>query len=56
MYLQVLNYPIVGNTESFEAMYLYLHIIINAVKIGRSKERLKILNLKIKNQKSYNVL
>jgi len=44
-FLDYINYPIIGNNKSFEAMYLYLNLIKNAVLKGRQKELLKILRI-----------
>ena len=41
----LINYPIVGNNKSFEALYLYLNLIKNAAIKGRQKELLKILRI-----------
>lgn len=41
----IVNYPVIGNNMSFEALYLYLNIIKNAVLKGKQKERLNILRI-----------
>lgn len=43
--LSYINYPIIGNNKSFEALFLYLNLILNSVKKGHQKELLKILNI-----------
>lgn len=43
--VNLVNYPIIGNNRTFEAVYLYLNIIRNAVLKGRQKEKLKILRI-----------
>ena len=40
-----INYPIIGNNKSFEALFLYLSILINSVLKGHQKELLKILSI-----------
>ncbi len=40
-----INYLIIGNNKSFEAMYLYLNLIKNAILKGHQKELLKILRI-----------
>lgn len=44
-YLEYINYPIIGNNQSFESIYLYVHILRNAVLKGRQKECLKIMRI-----------
>lgn len=44
-FFNFINYPIVGNNQSFEAIYLYLNILRNAVIKGRQKELLRILKI-----------
>ena len=43
--LSHINYPILGNNQSFEALFLYLNLIINSVIRGQQKELLKILRI-----------
>jgi len=44
-FLELMNYPIIGNNKSFESIYLYVSLIKNAVHRGKQKERLKILRI-----------
>lgn len=44
-YSSFITYPIGGNNQSFEAVYLYTFLIKNALVKGRQKEKLKILRL-----------
>ena len=44
-YIEHVNYPIIGNNKSFEANFLYLHLIINSILKGSQKELLKILRI-----------
>lgn len=44
-YSTFITYPIGGNNQSFEALYLYTFLIKNALVKGRQKEKLKILRL-----------
>ena len=43
--LDHINYPIIGNNKSFEAIFLYLNLLINSVIKGHQKELLKILRI-----------
>lgn len=45
LFFESINYPIVGNNDSFESIYLYMYIIKNAVKIGVQKEYIKVLKI-----------
>ena len=40
-----INYPIIGNNQAFECVYLYIHILKNAIKLGIQKEYRKILQI-----------
>lgn len=44
-YIDFINYPIIGNNKGFEALYLYVSFIKNAIIKGKQKERLKILRI-----------
>lgn len=44
-YSDFITYPIGGNNQSFESLYLYTILIRNALLKGRQKEKLKILRL-----------
>ncbi len=43
--LKMVNYPIIGNNKSFEAMFLYSSLLKNSVVKGRQKELVKILRI-----------
>lgn len=43
--IELINYPVIGNNKSFESIYLYIFLIKNAVRLGKQKERLKILRI-----------
>lgn len=43
--IEYVTYPIVGNNQTFESLYLYLYLIRNAVLKGKQKELLKILRI-----------
>lgn len=43
--LDFVNYPILGNNQSFEAIYLYVNILKNAIMKGKQKERLNIMRI-----------
>lgn len=43
--LDHVNFPVLGNNKSFEALFLYLNIIVNSVLKGKQKELLKILSI-----------
>jgi ribosomal protein S2 len=45
LYIDFINYPVIGNNKSFEAIYLYVNFIRNAIMKGKQKERLKILRI-----------
>ena len=45
MLFSYINYPIIGNNKSFEALYLYTNIIRNAILKGYQKEMLNILQI-----------
>lgn len=42
---ELVNYPILANNQSFESIYLYSHVIKNAVLKGKQKECLNILRI-----------
>jgi len=44
-FFESLNYPIVGNNDSFESVYLYMNVLKNAVKMGVQKEYRKVLRI-----------
>ena len=44
-YIQQVNYPIVGNNHSFEALCFYCYLFKNAILKGRKKECFNILNI-----------
>lgn len=44
-FFESINYPIVGNNDSFESIYLYMYVLKNAVKIGVQKEYIKVLKI-----------
>jgi len=41
----LVNYPIVGNSKSFESVFLYLNLLVNSILKGHQKELLKILRI-----------
>jgi small subunit ribosomal protein S2 len=43
--LNHVNFPVLGNNKAFEALFLYLNVIINSVLKGKQKELLKILSI-----------
>lgn len=43
--LNHVNFPVLGNNKSFEALFLYLNVIVNSVLKGKQKELLKILSI-----------
>lgn len=43
--IEYVTYPIVGNNQTFESLYLYLYLIRNAILKGKQKELLKILRI-----------
>lgn len=43
--LEYVNYPLIGNNQSFESIFLYSSILKNAVLKGQQKERLKIMRI-----------
>lgn len=44
-WLEYINYPLVGNNQSFESIYLYTSILKNSILMGRLKERLDIMRI-----------
>lgn len=44
-FLESINYPVVGNNDSFESVYLYMNVIKNAVMLGVQKEYRKVLKI-----------
>lgn len=42
---EYVTYPIIGNNQTFEALYLYLNLLRNAVLKGKQKELLKVLRI-----------
>jgi ribosomal protein S2 len=46
-FFESINYPIIGNTECYESMYLYMHIIKDSIKLGRVKEYRKIAHVRV---------
>ena len=44
-YIEYVTYPIIGNNQTFESLYLYLYMIRNAILKGKQKELLKILRI-----------
>lgn len=44
-FVESINYPIIGNNESFESVYLYMNVIKNAVMLGAQKEYRKVLKI-----------
>jgi len=46
LFFESINYPVLGNTECYESMYFYLHILRDSIRLGSLKEDLKILRLK----------
>lgn len=45
-FFEIINYPIIGNNQSFEAFYLYINILKYAYLKAKQKEKLNILRLK----------
>jgi len=45
--IEYVTYPIVGNNQTFESLYLYLYLIRNAILKGKQKELLNLCLLKI---------
>ena len=45
-FFDIVNYPIIGNNQSFEALYLYINILKYAYFKAKQKEKLNILRLK----------
>lgn len=48
LFFESINYPILGNTECYESLYLYMHVVRDAIKLGRFKESFDVLRLKTK--------
>lgn len=46
LYFDSINYPIVGNNQSFECVYLYMNILKNAIRLGMQKEYRKVLQIR----------
>lgn len=44
-FLNYINYPVVGNNQAFESLYLYLTLIKNSALKGKQKELFKILRI-----------
>lgn len=44
-FLNYINYPIVGNNQAFESLYLYVTLIKNSALKGKQKELFKILRI-----------
>ena len=44
-FLELINYPIIGNNDSFNSIFLYVNVIKNAVLKGKQKERLNIMRI-----------
>ena len=45
-YFNLLNYPIIGNNQSYNSLYLYYNFFYNSILKGLQKERLNLLFLK----------
>lgn len=45
LFFESINYPVVGNNDSYESIYLYMYVIKNAVKLGVQKEYIKVLKI-----------
>jgi len=45
LFFESINYPIIGNNDSFESSYLYMYVLKNAVKMGIQKEYIKVLKI-----------
>lgn len=45
IHVDLINYPIVGNNESFNSIFLYVNVIKNAILKGKQKERLSIMRI-----------
>lgn len=45
LFFESINYPIIGNNDSFESTYLYMYVLKNAVKMGIQKEYIKVLKI-----------
>ncbi len=43
--LDYVNYPLIGNNQSFESIFLYSSILKNAALKGQQKERLNIMRI-----------
>jgi len=46
-FFDFINYPIIGNNRSFEALYLYINILKYASLKAQQKEKLNILRINI---------
>lgn len=46
LYFDSINYPIIGNNQSFECVYLYMNILKNAIRLGIQKEYRKVLQIR----------
>lgn len=46
LFFDSINYPIIGNNQAFECVYLYIHILKNAIKLGIQKEYRKVLQIR----------
>lgn len=44
-FLELINYPVIGNNNSFNSVFLYVNILKNAILKGKQKERLNILRI-----------
>jgi len=45
LFFESINYPVLGNTECYESMYFYMHILRDAIKLGSRREFIKIMRL-----------
>lgn len=52
LFFESINYPIIGNTECYEAMYLYLNVLKDAITFGYWKEHRRVFQIKILNFRS----
>ncbi len=46
LFFESINYPVLGNTECYESMYFYMHVLRDAIKLGSVKEHIEILRIK----------
>ena len=44
-FFEFVNYPVIGNNQTFESIYLYVNVLKNAFLKGKKKERLRILHI-----------